>query len=157
MLGSRIDIQLPGLHQVQSARSKRTSRAPSSLNNAQKFNSSDLVVMDSYVVTERAIRNGPIPLQLALEDNTNEGSVLPAQIVCRGCLRPRRDPHICHSVPKNPAAWERSRLSRSLYPAIEQPATWPRPEASEHPDPPRRCGLTRAVSRNPECLRFVRA
>jgi oligopeptide/dipeptide ABC transporter ATP-binding protein len=46
----------------------------------------------------------------------------------RSCARERQ-------APKNPAAWERYRLSRSRYPAIEQPATWPRPEASELPDP----------------------
>jgi oligopeptide/dipeptide ABC transporter ATP-binding protein len=42
----------------------------------------------------------------------------------RCCARERR-------APRNPAAWERSLLSRSLCPAIEQPATWPRPKASE--------------------------
>jgi hypothetical protein len=34
---------------MQSTRSKRTSRTPSSLNNAQKYNSSDLVVRDWYL------------------------------------------------------------------------------------------------------------
>jgi oligopeptide/dipeptide ABC transporter ATP-binding protein len=52
--------------------------------------------------------------------------------VVRCCAREKQ-------APKNPAAWERSRLSKSLHPAIEQPATWPRPEPA------------RAVSRNLDC------
>ena len=46
----------------------------------------------------------------------------------RCCARERQ-------APKNHSAWERFLLSRSLYPAIEQPATWPQPQASELPDP----------------------
>jgi hypothetical protein len=46
---------------MQSTRSKRTSRTPSSLNKAQKCNSGDLVVWDSYLGTElrRLLRNYP--------------------------------------------------------------------------------------------------
>ena len=42
----------------------------------------------------------------------------------RCCARERQ-------APKNPAAWERSRLSKSWCPDIKQPAMWQRPESSE--------------------------
>jgi hypothetical protein len=49
MSGCRIDIRLSGWNQVQSIRSRRTFRVPSSPTRALKINLGDLVVRDSYL------------------------------------------------------------------------------------------------------------